>query len=139
MLVPLGATAERPGSPSAGYLRFNSDTNTFEGYDGTQWSGIGGGNPWETITSTDTISNNDRIFVDTTSGAFTINLPASPLVGDQVKFADVARNFATENFTVGRNGNNIMGLAEDMIIDENGAAFTLVYSGATHGWILGEN
>jgi hypothetical protein len=41
--VPTGTEAERDGSPSAGYLRFNTDTDTFEGFDGTSWGSIGGG------------------------------------------------------------------------------------------------
>jgi len=41
--VPAGTEAERDGSPSAGYLRFNTDTDSFEGYDGTDWGNIGGG------------------------------------------------------------------------------------------------
>ena len=41
--VPTGTEAERDGSPSAGYLRFNTDTDTFEGFDGTAWGSIGGG------------------------------------------------------------------------------------------------
>ena len=41
--VPAGTEAQRDGSPSAGYLRFNTDTDSFEGYDGTDWGNIGGG------------------------------------------------------------------------------------------------
>ena len=139
VLVPAGTEANRPGSPSAGYLRFNTDTNTFEGYDGSQWSGIGGGNPWETISTNTTASNNDRYFIDTSGGAITVTLPASPSVGDQVKFADVAGTFDTNNLTIARNGEDIMNSATDMTVDERYAAFTLIYSGATYGWILGEN
>lgn len=41
--MPAGTTAQRDGSPSAGYLRFNSDESSFEGYDGSAWGAIGGG------------------------------------------------------------------------------------------------
>ena len=41
--VPSGTTAQRDGSPSAGYIRFNSDETSFEGYDGSAWGAIGGG------------------------------------------------------------------------------------------------
>lgn len=47
--VPRGTTEERPptevteqGEYAKGMIRFNVDTNEFEGYDGTQWGGIGG-------------------------------------------------------------------------------------------------
>ena len=42
-VIPTGTEAQRDGSPSAGYLRFNSDATSFEGYDGTEWGSIGGG------------------------------------------------------------------------------------------------
>jgi hypothetical protein len=41
--LPTGTSAEQPGSPSQGMIRFNSTDTSFEGYDGTAWSGIGGG------------------------------------------------------------------------------------------------
>jgi hypothetical protein len=37
-----GTEAQRDGSPQAGFLRFNTDTDSFEGYNGTAWGGIGG-------------------------------------------------------------------------------------------------
>ena len=40
--LPSGSEAERP-TPEVGMLRFNTDTGTFEGYDGTAWGAIGGG------------------------------------------------------------------------------------------------
>lgn len=41
--VPAGTTAQRDGSPAAGYFRFNSTLGTFEGYNGTAWGSVGGG------------------------------------------------------------------------------------------------
>ena len=41
--LPSGTEAQRDGSPAAGYIRFNSDSGSFEGYDGTAWGSIGGG------------------------------------------------------------------------------------------------
>jgi hypothetical protein len=41
--VAAGTVAERPGTPSAGMIRFNTDATTFEGYDGSAWGAIGGG------------------------------------------------------------------------------------------------
>ena len=35
--LPSGTTAQRPGSPAAGYVRFNSDKSSFEYYTGTEW------------------------------------------------------------------------------------------------------
>ena len=41
--LPVGTTAQRDASPSAGLFRFNSTDSKFEGYDGTAWGEIGGG------------------------------------------------------------------------------------------------
>lgn len=38
-----GTTAERPASPEIAMLRFNTDTSSFEVYDGTAWTAVGGG------------------------------------------------------------------------------------------------
>ena len=42
--LPVGTTAQRDGSPSAGYLRWNSDDTSAEVYDGSAWTAVGGGN-----------------------------------------------------------------------------------------------
>jgi hypothetical protein len=41
--LPVGTVAQRPGTPAAGQLRFNDDSDEFEGYNGTAWGAIGGG------------------------------------------------------------------------------------------------
>ena len=142
---PTGTTAERPtgGNLYTGAIRYNSSLVTWEGYNGTQWTGLGGGNPWQTHTADGstaiTVAANDRYFIDTTAGAQTVNLPASPLTGDQVSLLDLAGTFDTNNLTIGRNGNKIMNLSEDMIVSQEDAAIQLVYTGATYGWKLTQN
>ena len=37
MDIPAGNTAQRPSTPQAGMMRFNTTTNVLEGYDGTDW------------------------------------------------------------------------------------------------------
>ena len=41
--LPAGTTAEEPGTPANGMIRYNSDTDQFEGYAGGAWGTIGGG------------------------------------------------------------------------------------------------
>lgn len=41
--IPVGTTAQRPGTPNKGDLRFNDTELEFEGYNGTAWGAIGGG------------------------------------------------------------------------------------------------
>jgi hypothetical protein len=43
MLIPKGTTAQRPVSPVDGQMRYNTDTNQFEGYQGGAWGQLGGG------------------------------------------------------------------------------------------------
>ena len=40
--LPVGTTAQRPGSPNSGMIRYNTTLSYFEGY-GTAWGKIGGG------------------------------------------------------------------------------------------------
>jgi len=42
-LTPTGTSAQRDGSPAAGYFRFNTTLGQFEGYSGTAWGAVGGG------------------------------------------------------------------------------------------------
>lgn len=41
--LPSGTTAQRPGSPNSGMIRFNTDLLQFEGHTGSAWSAVGGG------------------------------------------------------------------------------------------------
>jgi hypothetical protein len=51
--VPVGTIAERPGTASAGFIRFNTDLNTFEGYNASnEWGGLGGASEKDTAVST---------------------------------------------------------------------------------------
>jgi len=74
-------------------------------------------------------------FVNSGSGAITANLPASPSAGDQMAVADYGNNASTNAITIGRNGSNIEGSANDYNILEDGAAVNFIYVDATKGWI----
>ena len=78
--------------------------------DGTNWFELQtSGGTWQTKTGTYTALAGDQLFVNTASSAFTITLPASPTVGDEVRFLDLANTFDTNNLTVGRNSEKIDG------------------------------
>jgi hypothetical protein len=78
-----------------------------------------------------TASINEGVLTDTSAGAFTITLPASPLSGSQVVVADSGNSWGTNNLTIARNGSTINGLAENLVCDISGVSVTLVYDGAT--------
>ena len=42
IIIPVGTTAQRTSNPVAGEIRFNSQQNTYEGYDGNNWGTLGG-------------------------------------------------------------------------------------------------
>lgn len=133
LTVPFGTTAQRTDDAGSGALRFNTDVNVLELYNGTAWIPVGVLNG-KMVTTTYTAASGEQLFVDTNSGAYTISLPASPAMGDIVRFYDIRKTFDSNALTIGRNGKLIQGDAADMTVDSEGAAFDLVYSGDTYGW-----
>jgi len=98
---------------------------------------ISAGTDWQTgKTSSFNAAAGEGYFVDTTSNVITATLPASPTIGDEVSFIDVAATFDTNNFTVGRNGKPIQGSAADLTVSVERAGFTLVFYDNTQGWVL---
>jgi hypothetical protein len=96
-----------------------------------------GGTAWVAVkTSGFNAVAGEGYFCDTSGGAFTATLPATPTLGDEVTLVDYAGTFDTNNLTVGRNSENIQGSAADLTVSVERAGLTLVYSGATQGWLL---
>ena len=94
---------------------------------------------WRAISSAETVQAGAQVLVNTNGGAVTVTLPASPSAGDQVNFVDQGYDFNTNALTVGRNSSNIANAASDLVVNTQGAAFGLVYSGdATTGWTYTE-
>jgi hypothetical protein len=91
---------------------------------------------WDTTPKTTTVTAVSGVgyFVDTTSGAITVNLPAG-VAGSIVAVSDYANTAATNNISITPNGTDkINGLAFTYKISTNGAAITLIYIDATRGW-----
>lgn len=129
--IPVGTEAQRPGTPSAGMFRFNDDTDQFEGYNGSEWGSIGGGGiTYSRKTANYTAVAGEGIIADTTGGAWTLTLPATPSEGDVVVVAD-GGDWGTTNLTVARNGSTIEGAAEDLTLDIGGVSVNLLYDGTT--------
>lgn len=131
----MGTTAERPTAVNPGVTFYNQSTNQLEIYNGSTWVTVGDYQRVD-ISSSQTVVANRSFWVNTTSGAVTITLPASPNQGDFVKITDVAGTFATNNCIVNPNGGRIMRQADTMTISTNGASINMVYYDATRGWLL---
>jgi hypothetical protein len=85
------------------------------------------------INSNITLVSGTRYFVDTTA-ARSLTLPASPSVGDEIQIVDASGTAGTNNITVLRNSLKINGVTDDAVIDINGGAAVLLYTGSTYGW-----
>ena len=116
------------GTGSGGFSNVTIGSNlTFAG--GTL-SASGGGS-WSVITTTTTASSGAAYLVDTSAGSFTVSLPASPSTGAAVTFSDRSYTWDRYPVTIGRNGQTIETLSEDMICSIQEASFTLVFDGST--------
>lgn len=89
------------------------------------------------VSSNITLEDGLKYMVDCSS-ARTLTLPPSPGFGDEVLVQDATGQSGANNITVGRNGQNIDGLAEDFIIDVNGGWVKFKYYNVTRGWITKE-
>lgn len=86
---------------------------------------------WTIKTANYTAQAGDRIGADTTGGAWTLTLPATPGAGDFIELFDAGGNFGVNSLLVARNGGTIMSLTEDMTVSTSNASFALVHNGTT--------
>jgi len=93
---------------------------------------------WSIIDSNQTLSINNGYFVDCSNSSIAVSLPASPYLGSKVRIVDLAGLSNTNSIVVSGNGNKIQREDSNLVINTASAAFTLIYSNDTYGWILGE-
>lgn len=86
-------------------------------------------------TTNHTVTSGQTVMADTSGGAFTVTLPASPATGDIVEVQDATNSFGAFNLTVAGNGNTITGNtfsgSSSIVLNApgNNAVFTYVGSG----------
>tara|TARA_R100000458_G_C8269195_1_gene243992 strand:- start:1050 stop:2339 length:1290 start_codon:yes stop_codon:yes gene_type:complete len=111
-----------------------SDAGTLKRIDASL---IGGGAvTWQSSikTSNFTASAGEGYFVNTTSGAVTMTLPAGS-AGAVIAVKDYANTFDSNALTIAANGSEkIGGGTDDAILSVEGKAIELVYGDATNGW-----
>ena len=98
---------------------------------------VSGGTSWQSVkTSTFTAVAGEGYFIDTSSGAVEMDLPAGS-IGDEVFFIDYAGTFDTNALTIDQNGSEkIAGSTDPLTVSTERAANTLVYVDSTQGWLL---
>ena len=101
------------------------------------FSEVSGGTSWQAVkTSTFTAVAGEGYFINTTGGAFEMDLPAGS-IGDEVAFIDYAGTFDTNALTIDQNGTEkIAGSTDPLTVSVERAANTLVYVDGTQGWLL---
>jgi len=124
--LTLGTSGDTISIP-AGVTLSNSGTAT--GFASIAWQ--------STIVTGTTLSAvaGNGYWINTTSNACTVTLPASASVGDQIIFVDYARTWNTNNITIDQNGLKYQGGTDNPVYDTNGQTVNIVYSGTTNGWI----
>ena len=83
------------------------------------------------VISTNTNAEKNTIYVLTAD--LTLTLPASPVAGDSIK---ISNQSAVATCIVARNGNNIMGIASDLTLDDPTKNFELIFTNAAKGWVI---
>lgn len=121
-------------------LSFNPSTGSLSATkfigDGSSLTGISSGASWQSVqTSSFTAVAGNAYAVNTTSGAVTVTLPASPTAGQFIIITDYARTFGTNACTLAPNGNKISGSTSNAILNTNGESANIVYIDSTQGWI----
>jgi hypothetical protein len=95
---------------------------------------------WTELITNVTAEPGSHYIVDTSvTGGVTITLPATAELGDEIRVIDGFGEASIFNITIARNGHNIQGRADDLIIQTDRSAFGLVYYNIEQGWILTEN
>jgi len=89
--------------------------------------------PYLSISANTNLLAGTRYYV-TSSSALTLTLPVSPSLNDEIQIVDASGNSSTYNITIVRNGNDIDNNAGNLIIDQDNAWVTLLYTGSTVGW-----
>lgn len=109
---------------------------TTDGAGTLSWATSSAGTAWQSVQTTGfTATSGYGYPCNTTSSAFTVTLPASPSVGSYVQIVDYAGTFATNNITLGANGNKINGSTDNKVLSTNREAVTITYVDSTQGWV----
>ena len=123
--ITIGASGDTITIPSGATLANNGTATGFASID------------WQAVkTTTYTASAQEGIFADTSSGAWTLTLPAGT-AGATVIVVDYAGTFGTHNLTISPNGSEkIEGSTGNRVLATSRQGLQLVYADSTQGWTV---
>ena len=125
------------GTPASIALTNATSLPLATGVTGTLSANNGGSLAWQSVqTGNFTAVAGNAYPVNTTSGAVTVTLPASPIAGNIVQLTDYAGTWATNYVTVAPNGSKINGGTSSFFPIVNRESLALVYIDATQGWLV---
>jgi hypothetical protein len=87
------------------------------------------------VTSALTVSSGTGYFVNTSTAAITVTLPASPTFGSIVGIADYSGYASTNNITINPNGNKLEGGTGNKLLSTDKESVFLTYTDTTRGWL----
>ena len=155
IIIPIGADGDRPISPVAGMMRFNSTQNTYEGYTGTAWQSFssastvitsetfnGDGSAveftlgQELTTAAAIVAVNGVMQIPTTAysiSGVTLTFTEAPAAGDVIEVRQIATT-STVNVTLqSPNGFNLAEATNSGVTIYSGTA------SAAARWVVGTN
>jgi len=106
LVTPSGTTAQRP-TPVAGYIRFNEDLDSWEGYDGSQWTDLGGSAEFPDQTSqAGKMLITDGTDVSWSTQINSLGVGVTP-VSNEVRCVGAVRAFSTSDYRLKENVSDI--------------------------------
>ncbi len=142
--IDLKLTPKGSGKLNLDGIKFPNADGTADQILTTNGSGVlsfvdnSGGTSWVAAVKTAnfTAAAGEGYFVNTSGGAFEIDLPGSPSVGDFIEFVDFSRSFGTNKLTLDQGSLKFQGnTSPKPEYNTDGQNIQIVYSGSTQGWI----
>ena len=124
------------GTPASATLTNATGLSLTTGVTGTLSANNGGSLAWQSVqTGNFTAVAGNAYPVNTTSGAVTVTLPASPSAGQVIQIVDYAGTWATNNCTVNPNGKKIANSTASSVLSVSRSSLAFVYIDSTQGWL----